>query len=61
MLVVSHGHMMRVLAARALGLPPDHGRIFGADTASLSVIEDLGGERVIRLWNLTATTTSSPS
>jgi len=50
-LVFSHGHASRVLAARWLGLPPDDGRHFVLDTATVSV---LGWERespaVVR-WN----------
>ena len=51
-LLVAHGHVLRVLAARWLGLGPDGGRHFRLDTATLSV---LGWERenpVVLIWNL---------
>lgn len=51
--VASHGHASRILAARALGLPAAHGRMFALDTASLGVIADRKGERCVDLWNAT--------
>lgn len=51
-LLVAHGHVLRVLAARWLGLGPDGGRCFRLDTATVSV---LGWERenpVVLSWNL---------
>jgi broad specificity phosphatase PhoE len=50
-LVFSHGHLLRVLAARWIGLGPESGGRFGLDPATISV---LGHERetpVIRVWN----------
>lgn len=50
----SHGHMIRIMAARAIGLSAEQGQIFTLDTASVSVIKDVRGKRVVALWNLTA-------
>ena len=53
--VVTHGHFSRILAARALGLAPEHGRLFASATAAVSLIEDHHGERCIGLWNADTT------
>lgn len=50
----SHGHMIRILAAKALGLAAEQGQLFTLSTASVSAIKDVRGKRVIMLWNLTA-------
>lgn len=50
-LVVAHGHSLRVLAARWLGLSPRDGRLFRLDTATVSVLGDDRGVPVVALWN----------
>lgn len=50
---VTHGHMSRVLVARALGLEPEHGRYLASSTASLSVVTRKNGRPALDLWNLT--------
>jgi probable phosphoglycerate mutase len=50
-LVFAHGHVLRVMAARWIGLPAVEGRCFALDTATVSV---LGWERevpVMARWN----------
>jgi probable phosphoglycerate mutase len=53
-LVFAHGHSLRVLAARWLGLPPEQGALFVLDTASISVLgyeHHSRAEPVLRGWN----------
>jgi probable phosphoglycerate mutase len=49
--VVAHGHVLRVLAARWLGLPPSNGWHFTLNTGTLSVLGDYHGIPAIRVWN----------
>ncbi len=46
-----HGHMLRVLGARWLGLEPDGGRFFALSTGSISVLAHEHETRVIQVWN----------
>jgi broad specificity phosphatase PhoE len=49
--LVSHGHLLRVLAARWVGLDPIEGRRLMLDTASLSVLSTEREHHAIRIWN----------
>ena len=51
---VSHGHMIRILAARLLEFEPQQGRIFDIKTASIAEFAEKDGEFVVSRWNLTA-------
>ena len=54
-IVFAHGHLLRVLAARWIGLGPEAGALLALTTATISL---LGWEReqaVVRRWNLDLT------
>ena len=50
--LVAHGHLLRVLAARWLGLEPEAGRFFRLDTGTLSLLGLEHDEKVISAWNV---------
>lgn len=51
-LLVAHGHVLRVLTARYLGLPPADGRLFRLDTGTLSILGTEHDYPVILGWNI---------
>ena len=50
--LVAHGHLLRVLTARWLGLQPADGRLFQLDTGTLSSLGTEHDEPVIATWNV---------
>ena len=51
--VFAHAHVLRILTAVALGLPPTAGRLLTLDSGSVSVLGREHDDRVIRRWNWT--------
>lgn len=50
-ILVAHGHFLRVLTARYLGLPPSDGRLFQLATATVSRLSTEHDRPVIAEWN----------
>jgi broad specificity phosphatase PhoE len=51
-LLFAHGHILRILAARWMGLAPVCGSMLGLDPATISQLGYERQTRVIRRWNL---------
>jgi len=54
--LVAHGHVLRVLTARWLGLHPADGRLFRLDTGTVSTLGAEHDQPVILSWNVPPTT-----
>jgi len=50
--LVAHGHVLRVLTARWLALEPSAGRLFRLDTGTVSALGTEHAEPVILIWNV---------
>ncbi|WP_279582593.1 histidine phosphatase family protein [Fodinicola feengrottensis] len=53
--LVAHGHLLRVLGARWVGLDPTGGGLLALGTAAVCVLGREHGRPVLRHWNLQAT------
>ena len=49
--VFAHGHFLRIMAARWMGLPPTAGRNLSLGTATVSTLGWERENRVLRMWN----------
>jgi broad specificity phosphatase PhoE len=47
----AHGHVLRVLVARWLGLDPGAGRLFLLDTGTLNILSFYRGLPAVKTWN----------
>ena len=56
----AHGHVLRVLAARWLGLAPSAGAHFLLDTATVCVLNSYGGIAALKRWNVSPVERSRP-
>ncbi|MGW0605976.1 histidine phosphatase family protein [Streptomyces sp. NPDC002644] len=50
-LLVAHGHFLRVLTARRLGLPATEGRLFQIQTGTVGRLSTEHGRAVVAVWN----------
>jgi probable phosphoglycerate mutase len=51
MVLFAHGHILRVLAARWIGLPPGAGQHFLLDTGTLSILGHYRTVPAFKVWN----------
>jgi broad specificity phosphatase PhoE len=49
--LVAHSHVLRVLTARRLGLPPERGEHFVLETGAVSVLGEEHGRPAVLAWN----------
>lgn len=50
-ILFAHGHVLRVFAARWVGLPPSEGHRFLLDTATMNILSYYRGIPAIKRWN----------
>ena len=48
----AHGHILRILASRWLGLAPQNARLFALETAAIGILGHERETRVLRGWNV---------
>jgi broad specificity phosphatase PhoE len=58
--VFAHGHVLRVLAARWIGLGPEGGALLALGTGTLSVLGYERETRVVRRWNAPVAASAEP-
>jgi broad specificity phosphatase PhoE len=56
--VFAHGHLLRILGVRWIGLPPADGRLLALDAATVSVLGYEHEWRALRAWNARGTAPS---
>jgi broad specificity phosphatase PhoE len=49
--IFAHGHVLRILTAVWLGLPPNHGQLFALNTGTISVLGYEHEYHVVKRWN----------
>jgi len=57
----AHGHVLRVLVARWLGLPAGGGQHFLLDTGTLNVLDEYRGVPALKTWNAPVAGYASPA